>query len=195
MGFLSEVELNRIGFQHLGENVKISDKAVFYNPSRICIRNNARIDDFCILSAGEEGIDIGQYVHVACFSSMIGKAAIIIKDFAGISGRVSIYSSNDDYSGEYMAHPTIPEKFRNVTNKKVILEKHVIVGAMSIILPGVHIGEGVAIGAHSLVKEDCQSFMIYAGVPAKMIKKRNKTLLKIEEKFLAEMQSSGLKNF
>ena len=184
MAFLSELELNLIGFKHVGRNVNISDKAVFYNPANIIIEDHARVDDFCILSAGKGGIEIGKYVHVGCYSSMIGAEAIILKDFSGISGRVSIYSSNDDYSGEFMAHPTIPESFRKVHSEQVVLEKHVIVGAMSIILPGVCIGEGSAIGAHSLVKADCIPFMIYCGIPAVPIKERSRQLLNIEREFL-----------
>lgn len=186
MGFLNEKELAAIGFKYLGQNVRISNKASLYNTANISIHNNVRIDDFCILSAGEEGIEIGQFVHIGCYSSLIGKSRIVLDDFSGISGRVSIYSSNDDYSGEYMAHPTIPAKFRNVQSKEVILEKHVIVGVATTILPGVRIREGAAIGAHSLVKSNCEPFMIYYGVPAIAVKRRSNKLLDMEKIFQKE---------
>ncbi|MFB0770117.1 hypothetical protein ACEU5N_20930, partial [Aeromonas salmonicida] len=93
---------------------------------------------------------------------------------------VSIYSSNDDYSGSFMTNPMVPEKFTNVNHADVFLGPHVIVGSGSIILPDTILDEGVAIGALSLVNMSCESFGIYAGVPIKKIANRKRDLLKIE---------------
>ena len=60
--FLNENQLKEFGFKKFGENIKISDKASIYNAENISIGNNVRIDDFCILSAGEGGIEIGSSV-------------------------------------------------------------------------------------------------------------------------------------
>jgi galactoside O-acetyltransferase len=171
-------------FKHVGKNVLISSKASFHNPSNIYIGDNTRIDDFCVLSAGTSGIHIGNYIHIAVFCSLIGKSKITIGDFANISSRVSIYSSNDDYSGKFMTNPTIDEKFTNVTHGNVLIRKHVIIGSGSIILPNVILEEGVCIGALSLVTRNCKGFTIYAGIPAKEIKPRNKNLLQLEKEFL-----------
>ncbi|MHC4950017.1 MAG: acyltransferase [Planctomycetota bacterium] len=184
MPFLTEQEIHEIGFKHAGKDIKISSKASIYNPADISIQNNARIDDFCILSAGEGGIEIGRYVHVACYSSLIGKGKITLKDFSGISGRVSIYSSDDDYSGLFMAHPTIPDRYRNVSVGDVTLDSHVIIGTGAVILPGVCLGMGAVIGAMSLVKESCDAFCVYAGVPAVFVKWRKKNLLDLAKKLL-----------
>ena len=46
--FLSEIELQKMGFKFVGNNVKLSDKCSIYNPSNIEIGSNTRIDDFCI---------------------------------------------------------------------------------------------------------------------------------------------------
>jgi len=182
MPFLQDEQIHAMGFRYLGKNVRISDKASIYNPSKISIDDHARIDDFCILSAGEGGITIGKYVHIGCYSSLIGEGSIILEDFSGISGRVSIYSSNDDYSGDYMAHPTVPEEYRHVEHGNVILRKHAIIGAGAIILPNCEIGMGAVVGALSFVKENCQEFGVYAGCPAKRIKWRERKLLELESK-------------
>lgn len=181
MTFLSETKLRDIGFSSLGENVFLSDKASVYGAERIHIGSNVRIDDFVVLSAGEGGIYIGNYVHIAFNSSLIGKARIEMKDFSGLSARVSIYSSNDDYSGQFMTNPCVPEEYRNVFSADVIIGEHSIVGASSIVLPGICIGKACAIGAQSLVKEDCRSFGVYAGSPAKYIKERSRELLELEQ--------------
>lgn len=45
------------------------------------------------------------------------------------------------------------------------------IGASSTILGGVTIGEGTVIGAGSLVNKDCEPNSVYAGVPAKLIRR------------------------
>ena len=185
MSYLEASDLNALGFNSLGKNVLISSKASIYNPSKISIGDHVRIDDFCILSAGEGGIQIGKYVHIACYCSLIGDSPIILHDFSGLSSRVAVYSSTDDFSGKAMSNPTIPEKFRKVISKPVVLHKHVIVGSGSTILPGVSLGEGASVGAMSLVTKNCEPFHIYFGIPAKKLKKRKKDLLQLEKELLS----------
>jgi galactoside O-acetyltransferase len=190
MAWLNKEQILKMGFAKVGGNVFISDKASFYGCQNISIGNNVRIDDFCVLSAGKGGIIIGDYIHIAINASLIGAGKIVVSDYCSISSRVSIYSSNDDYSGYFMTNPMIPTEFTSVYVDDVILEKHVIIGSSSIILPGVVLEEGVAIGALSLVKERCKSFCLYAGRPARFLKKRSTNLLKFEEK-LKLLQNSN----
>lgn len=185
MAMLSREAIEQMGFASVGKNVQISDRASFYGASRVSIGSNVRIDDFCVLSAGVGGISIGQHVHIAVYSSMIGAGEIVLGDFCNISSRVSIYSSNDDYSGATMTNPTVPSEFTDVTHKDVHLEKHVIVGCGSVILPGVTLEEGVAVGALSLVTKSCTAFGIYAGNPARRISDRKRDLLELEQHFMA----------
>lgn len=184
MAMLSHEIIEKMGFASIGENVQISDRASFYNASKISLGNNVRIDDFCVLSAGLGGINIGNHIHIAVFSSLIGAGKITLSDFCNISSRVSIYSSNDDYSGCTMTNPTLPSHFTGVTSADVFLGKHVIVGCGSVILPGVTLEKGVAIGALSLITKDCEAFGIYAGTPARRIKGRKRDLLELEKAFL-----------
>ncbi len=185
MAYLTRVEIEKMGFLQVGDNVYISEKASIYNPSNIKIGNNVRIDDFCLISAGEGGVEIGSYVHIAAYSSLIGKGSIVLEDFSNISSRVSIYSSSDDYSGESLTNPMIPDEYKNVISEDVRLGKHVIVGCGSIILPGVTLHNGVAVGALSLVDNDFEAFKICAGIPAKVIKDRKRDLEKMECRFFS----------
>lgn len=184
MAMLSRNQLESIGFAALGSNVLISDKASLHNPSKMFIGSNVRIDDFCVLSAGEGGIEIGNYIHIAAFSSLIGAGRITLSDFVNISSRVSIYSSNDDYSGASLTNPMVSDEFKNVQSADVELRKHVIVGSGSVVLPGVILNEAAAIGALSLVKTDCKEFTVYSGVPAQPLKARKKDLKVLELEFL-----------
>lgn len=181
MPFYSQIELLELGCKSVGENVLISKCASLYNTSEISIGNNVRIDDFCVLSAGVGGIEINDFVHIGVYSSLIGSGKITVKSFANISSKVAIYSSNDDYSGAFMTNPMVPSCCTNVLHLDVIIDRHVIVGSGSVIMPGVNIREGAAVGALSFVKYDIPSFQIYAGNPAKFIKNRKKDLLHLEQ--------------
>lgn len=56
--------------------------------------------------------------------------------------------------------------------RPVIIGEDVWIGAGSIILPGVKIGDGAVIGAGSVVTKDVQPYAIVAGNPAKLIRYR-----------------------
>lgn len=183
MAYLSREQLASLDFKHLGEDVRISDRAALYNTPAISIGNHVRIDDFCVLSAGNGGISIGDFIHIAVYCSLIGREHIALDDFCNLSSRVSIYSSNDDYSGATLTNPTIPDEFKAVQYGEVRLHKHVIVGAGSVILPDVTLGVGVAVGALSLVNRSAPEFSVLAGIPARQVGERKRDLLEIERRF------------
>jgi len=183
MAILTRDEIKELGFASIGNNVLISSKASFYGTSKIHIGNNVRIDDFCVLSAGDGGIDIDDYVHIAVYSSLIGYAKIELGKYCNISSRVSIYSSSDDFSGEFMTNPMVDELFTNVTKQPVRLAEHVVVGCGSVILPGVELNTGCAVGSLSLVKNSFNEYTIIAGTPAKVIANRSRKLEKIQLQF------------
>ena len=106
-----------------------------------------------------------------------------------ISSRVAIYSSSDDYSGASMTNPTVPPQFTNMQHADVKIGRYMIIGAGSIVLPGVTLEDGVAVGALSLEKKDCESFGIYIGVPAKRIGERKRNLLELKKKLTNFMNS------
>lgn len=193
MPFLAREKIKRIGFASVGEHVYISDKASFYNPSAISIGSHVRIDDFTVFSAGSGGIEIGDSVHIACFASLIGDAKIKIGTYCGLSSKVSVYSSNDDFTGLSLpgVKVLIPDEFRNVINKPVVFEDYTGIGTLSVVMPGVTINEGAMVGALSLVRKDLKPWSIYSGNPLRFIKKRNQEMLKFIPE-LKRMRDEGL---
>lgn len=182
--FYTEQELEFLGLNKFGKHVRISKKASMYSSENIIIGNNVRIDDFCILSGN---IVIGNNIHIAAYSALYGgKAGIFIDDFANISSRICIYAISDDYSGETMSNPTIPEKYKNILNAPVHIGKHVIIGTGSTILPGVNLADGTAIGAMSLCNKSTKPWKIYTGIPLIAIKDRSRDLLAMAKEFMDE---------
>jgi galactoside O-acetyltransferase len=91
-----------------------------------------------------------------------------------------VYSSTDDYSGNYLTNHTVDEKFTNIISGEVVLGKHVIVGAGTVILPNVKIGDYSAVAGLSLVAKNVEEFKIVGGIPSKVIKEREKNLINLE---------------
>lgn len=181
--FYTLEELDKINFRALGTNVKISRHASIYSPQTISLGNNIRIDDFTLLSGD---ITIGNNVHIASHSGVWGAGTVVIEDFANISSGVKIYSQSDDFSGKTLTNPTIPDSYKtNMIIKPVRICRHAIIGANSVILPGVTLNIGCAIGAGSVVKYHCNPWTMYAGAIAKEIGIRSDELLIQEAHYLA----------
>lgn len=183
--FYSEEELKEIGLAKYGKNVLISRNAVLYNPELLEIGDNVRIDDFTTISGK---VVLGDYIHIAQFCGLYGGTeGIFMEDFSGLSSRVVIYATSNDYSGEYLTNPTVPAKYKSGDkNATVRLGKHVIVGTTSVVLPGVTIGEGCSLGAMSMCSKSLEPWGVYVGSPVKRIKERSKKLLELEAQLRAE---------
>lgn len=179
MPFLTPNQLRDLGLKSFGENVLISDKASIYSPHLISIGSHVRIDDFCILS-GE--ITLGSYIHIGAYCGLYGKFGIRMDDFTGLSPRCTLFSASDDFSGDYLISPMVPEEFTNVFGGMIIINKFSQIGAGTIILPDVTIEVGVAVGAMSLVTKSLVSWSIYGGCPVRLLKKRSLNLLELASK-------------
>src|SRR5438874_1630746 len=111
--FYSVQELGELGFRAIGRDALISRKSSFYGAANMTIGNCVRIDDFCVLSGK---IDIGDHVHIACYSALFGGTkGITLHDYCGLSCRSTVYAVNDDYSGSALTGPTVPDALRSVT--------------------------------------------------------------------------------
>lgn len=190
MAYLTEFELENMGFKFLGKNVKISDKASVYNTDQISIGDNSRIDDFCVVSGN---VTIGKYCHITPMCLLAGGIkGIEIGDFCTLAYGVKMFSQSDDYSGESMVNSLVPKEYKKEVFAKVLLKRQTIIGSGSIVLPGVTLEEGCSIGAMSLVNKSTQPWGIYFGIPAKRIRERKKDLLELESVFLAEMINDSI---
>ena len=184
MAYYTEDELKNLGFKSIGKNVKISDKASIYNFDKIEIGDNSRVDDFCVISGS---VKIGSNVHITPFCLVAGGIpGVIIESFSTLAYGVKVFSQSDDYSGASMTNSTIPKYFKKEILSKVLIERHSIIGAGSIVMPGVTIATGTSIGANSLVLKSTNPWEICAGSPVKKIKERKKELLILEKEYLKD---------
>ena len=189
----TEEKLAGEGFRSLGRNVRIARNCTIIGAENIAIGDNVRIDGYCTLvAAGSGRIDLGSYIHIGGYCALLAGAGITMEDFSGLSWGVQIYTKSDDFSGRYMTNPTVPAKYTGVKGGPVVFKRHSIVGAASVILPKVVLGEGTAVGAQSLVSKSLDAWGIYSGIPAKRIKERSRKLLELEQEFLEEIHQQAV---
>jgi acetyltransferase-like isoleucine patch superfamily enzyme len=130
------------------------------------IGTNFKIWDNCFIAIGTGEVIIGNdgllgvntYINAS-------QGRIIIGNNVAIAPFCQLYS----YTHHYYAGLLISESFKA---SDVIIEDDVLIGANSVILPGVRIGKGAIIGSGSVVTSNVEESHIVGGVPAKFIKTR-----------------------
>lgn len=184
---LTDAQLAALGFASVGTDVRIHPSVTFFGCEHIRIGNNVRIDCQGVVTASAAGqVCIGDHVHLAAGVYLFGSGGgIVLEDFTGLSSRVALYTSSDDYTQGSLTNPTVDERFRRLITGRVILRRHAIVGAGSVIMPGVELGVGASVGALSFVSRSVPEFAIMHGNPARRIGERKRCLLDMEAEFLA----------
>jgi len=169
-----------------GSNVIIGKTVRIRHPELVEIGDNVIIDDFTYISTQ---MRLDSYVHIAAGCKLIGGPSAFVEmgSFSTLAPNVVLAAGSDDYiSG--IASPLIPHEYKGgVQIGQIILHKHCIVGANSVVLPNVTFNEGAALGAVSLAKKNQDPWTLYGGIPAKKIKIRNQdTIINLEKKFYEE---------
>ncbi len=128
----------------------------------ITFGHDVLIDDFVLIMA-RKPMTVGSHVHIGCFAAITGGEEVSIGDFCAVSQGVRLLTATDDFTDWGMGNSTVPEEFRNVRRAPITLERFSIIGANSVVLPGVTIGEGASVGACSVVTRDLEPWGVYLG--------------------------------
>lgn len=166
-----------------GKNVIIGKTVRIRYPELVEIGDDVVIDDFTYISTP---LKIHSNVHIGAGCKIIGgkSAYVEMKDFSGLAQGVVLVAGTDDYIGG-IGTPTLPVQFKgDVTVGKIILNKHCIIACNAVVLPNVILAEGACVGALSLVNKSLEEYGLYGGVPAKLLRQRNKTqILELEQAY------------
>jgi galactoside O-acetyltransferase len=185
--FYGRQELLDLGLAGVGEGVRVHRSVVFFRPEAIRIGDATRIDAQAVLSAGPHGIGIGHHCHLSAGVFLFGSGGSIrVGDFCALSARCTVFTANDDYKDGWMVNPTVGDGYRKVEAGSVEFGDHVVVGAGTVVLPGVRMERGSAAGALSLIKHPVATGMLVAGTPAKPVGRRGDLYNELEERWKAE---------
>lgn len=117
----------------------------------------------------EGELKIGNNVGLSA-TAIICNQEIIIGDNVTIGGNTVIYDT-DFHSLNAEIRKNKTEDKKSALKSPVIIEDNVFIGAHSTILKGVRIGKNAVIGACSVVTKSVPENEIWAGNPAKLIRK------------------------
>jgi acetyltransferase-like isoleucine patch superfamily enzyme len=168
---MSPLALDALGIRTFGEDVTVYDCVRLLNPERISFGSHIIVDDFVLLQGGS-GLCICDYVHIASFASLSGGGRCRIGNFAGIASGARLLTGTDLADGSGLLGPQIPAEFRAVDRPGLTVEDFVLIGANSVIHPGVVIGEGAVVGAGGVVLHDLEPWSINVGAPTRQIRRR-----------------------
>lgn len=187
--------------EFMGENVRphlkyCGNNVVLYAMCKIMRAENMEIDDFSrifdfvYIDAGAS-LKIRKYSFVTWHCLIEGGANTIIGNrcFIGPGTKLltSTYKFNRYYTNEFL-----PEECRGTDYGDIILEDDSYIGANSVIMPGVTIGEGAVLGSNAFANKNLDPWGIYVGSPARKIGEREKPT---DERKLIIEQMDWAKNF
>jgi galactoside O-acetyltransferase len=148
----------------------IDERAYLLRRDLIRIGRNVRIDAFAVLSPGEDGIEIGDDVHIGVGVRLFGSGGrIVIGDGASLSPGATVFTACDDFTDGSLVGPQHPNHLRHVTSGAVKIGRQAALGCNSVVLPGCDIAPWAILGACSLLKCAVPSRAIFAGVPARLV--------------------------
>lgn len=114
-------------------------------------------------------IEIGDNSGIGMRANLKGK--IIIGENVMMGPDCIIYTRNHNFKNINI--PMIKQGYQE--EKSVVIGDDVWIGGRVVILPGVKIGNGVVLGANSVVTKDVPNYAVLGGNPAKILKFRNNT--------------------
>jgi maltose O-acetyltransferase len=131
---------------NVGNNCRIMRNIYIGNGNNISIGNHCRINENCRL----DNVQIGNHVMIARESILLGK----MHEFKEIDTPMQMQG--------------------NKQSDPIIIEDDVWIGLRVMVLPGLLIRQGTIIGAGAVLTKNTEPFGVYGGIPAKLIKFRNK---------------------
>ncbi len=104
------------------------------------------------------------------------EAKLTIGNYCSIAPNVAFVLSSDHPICQISTYPfkvkIMGEDLEGLSKGDIVVDDDVWIGLGSIILSGVHIGQGAVIAAGSVVTKDVPPYAIVGGVPARIIKYR-----------------------
>lgn len=155
------INLARGGYCHIGNNFTMNNRESA-NPI-------GRFNRCSIYVSSKGKLIIGDNVGISS-TAIVCHEKISLGNNVKIGGNVVLYDT-DFHSLESENRKNKDQDVQNTKTKPVTIGNNVFIGAHSTVLKGVTIGDNAIIGACSVVTKDIPINEIWAGNPAKMIRR------------------------
>lgn len=116
---------------------------------------HGRLNEYNWLVLYPEGLQLADYVDVGAFCLLQARSGIVVEKDVQLGSHCAVYSES-----------TIDGK-----KGKIFLKENSRIGSHCTIMPGVTVGRNSVVGANSFVNKSIPEGEVWAGVPARFIKK------------------------
>ncbi len=160
--------IDRSAFRRLGQGVVFERGALVFHAENVEIGDHVYVGHYAILKGYHRNllsIGSGTWIGQAAFLHAAG--GITIGESVGIGPGVHILTSAHEEAGRSIPILEAPLRFAPVR-----VDAGADLGIGSIILPGVHIGQGAQVAAGAVVTRNVPAYAVVAGVPARKIRMR-----------------------
>lgn len=194
LGLLLRSKLYPLLLGSVGRNVLFGSNITFRHPHKIHIGDNVYIDNNCMLDAkgvNNNGITIGSNVFLGRNTIVSCKDGnILLEDGVNVGFNCEIYSASTVIlrknalvsaycyfvgGGGYdlSRHDISFAEQEGLDSKGIDVGEDTWIGARTTTLDGINIGRGAVVAAGSLLREDVPPLTIVAGVPARIVRRRD----------------------
>jgi len=157
-----------------GKKIRVGRNSVIYPSARACpnagmikIGRNCKIFPGAVIRAWQGKVVLGNNVSVNDYAVLHGISRLYIGDDCRIASHVAIIPANHGFDDRDR-----PVRMQPLSARGIRIGRDVWIGAGAQILDGVHLAQGTVIGAGSVVTKSTQPYGIYAGNPARLLRKR-----------------------
>jgi len=164
--------------RYKGSSIYITPKIRFKNKQYISIGDNCFLGKGCRIEAWDKYNDknylpeiiIGNDVKIyaSCHIGAINKIVIGDQCLFGSNVMIIDHSHGRSILSEAEIHPSKRDLY---SKGEIVIGPLTWIGENAVILPGVHIGRSVIIGANAVVTKNIPDYSVAVGNPAKVVKK------------------------
>ncbi len=192
LGYIVRKSAARYLFRSVGPGLILGRGLILRHPSRITLGASVAVDDYVFLDASGSGtsemhlgdrvilsrncvvqaktgpVTIGERVEVGCNCLFSSVGGITI-------GAATLIAGNCYFGGGRYYHARLDLPIMDqggYSRGPLVVGAKSWIGAGAILLDGVKLGEGVIVGAGSVVTKDVPDYAVVAGVPARVLRIR-----------------------
>ena len=158
-------------FKYAGKNIKIYPLCKIINPEYVEIDDESKILDYTFIDG--KYVSIGKYTIITWQCLIEGRMHTRIGDRVFIGPGTKILSSTYKFHSFYTCE-FLPDGCHDTEWGDVTINDDAYIGANSVIMPGITIGEGALVGSNTFVNKDLEPWGIYVGTPVRKVGERQK---------------------
>lgn len=163
-----EIRVSKSSYLARGVRLQTASDGMFFGGS-ITIAEKVTLSDRVLIATYGGSVEIAPHAYIGPYAILYGHGGLVIGRNTMIAGHTVIVPANHGFQSL-----GVPMRNQPLTREGIEIGEDVWIGAGCKILDGVRIGSGSIIGAGSVVTRDVPPGSVAVGVPARVIRRRDR---------------------